>query len=568
MRPMLFRLLSFVVRLLVLPLWAPLWVLRRRVPAGAWLHVTVEGKVVDYAQRKVYFTFAPAPSSIHGLEKLAEQTAKDPRIKGVLVTIRSFGGGMATATGFRDVLTRIAASGREVVVHLPLGGDTKELYVASAAHRVLVGPQSTIAPLGFASSTRYFKRALDKAGLEPQILSRGAYKSAGETLARDSMSEPQKEQVGAILDQFYEELVAALSEGRKVDLERARAWVDGAPYRGSAATEAGLVDGVAYEDELPLLLGSKERPALILDAATYVTRQTTRLLPRIRRPAFVAIVAVHGTIRGGVRQAVAMDDRVIATVRLARMNPRVRAVVLHVNSPGGSALASDRMYHELLQLAREKPLIACFSDVAASGGYYVAAAAQHVVAQRTTITGSIGVIAARVAADPLMERLGIVTESMTRGARARLLDPLHRLSEDETRAVDTEIGGMYDAFVDIVARGRNRPRADIERVAQGRVWTGRDAQTHGLVDELGGLRTALIAARTRAGVSELTPVAVLRAPPWSRIPPLPLPRSAAATEEHLLGRMLAFFGVDLELFHLLQGRERVLLLSEVARRLF
>ena len=559
------RLLTFLVRLVVLPLWAPIWLLRRRVPAGAWLHVTVEGRVVDYAQRRVLFSFAPAPTSIHGMDRLAEQIAKDPRIRGVLVTIRSFGGGMATATGFRAVLAKIAASGREVVVHLPLGGDTKELYVASAAHRVLVGPQSTLAPLGFASSTRYLKRALDKAGLEPQILSRGAFKSAGETLVRDSMSEPQKEQLGAILDQFYEEVVSALADGRKVDPERARAWVDGAPYRGSAATEAGLVDGVAYEDELPALLGSKEHPARILDAASYVSRQTTTLLPKLRAPSFVAIVAVHGTIRGGVRQAVAMDDRVMATVRLARMNPRVRAVVLHVNSPGGSALASDRMYHELLQLAREKPLVACFSDVAASGGYYVAAAAHHVVAQRTTITGSIGVISARVAADPLMERLGIVTESITRGARARLLDPMHRLSEDETRAIDTEIGGMYDAFVGIVAEGRKRERADIERVAQGRVWTGRDAQTHGLVDELGGLSAALAAARTRARLPDLAPVAVLRAPPWSRIPPLPLPRSAAATEEHLLGRVLGLFGMDLDLFHLLRGRERVLLLSELGR---
>ena len=567
MPAMLVRLLSFVFRLLVLPLWAPLWFLRRRVREGAWLHLTVEGPVVDYAQRR-FFAFAPAPASVHGLELLVAQIAKDPRIRGLLVTIRSFGGGMATATSYRDVLAKIAASGRQVVVHLPLGGDTKELYVASAANRILVGPQSTIAPLGFASSTRYFKRALAKAGLEPQIISRGAFKSAGETLVRDSMSEPQREQLGAILDQFYEELVSALAQGRKVDEGRARGWVDEAPYRGSAAKEAGLVDDVAYEDELPALLGSKEHPALILDAPGYYARQTTRLLPALGAPSFVAIVAVHGTISGGARQAVAMDDRVIGTIRLARMNRRVRAVVLHVNSPGGSALASDRMYHELLQLARDKPLIACFSDVAASGGYYVAAAAQHIVAQRTTITGSIGVISARVAADPLMDRLGIVTESLTRGARAKLLDPMHRLSEDETHAIDTEIGGMYDAFVDIVARGRKRERAEIQRVAQGRVWTGRDAQTHGLVDELGGLRTALIAARSRAGLHELAPVAVLRAPPWSRIPPLPLPRSAAASEDHLLGRVLAFFGVDVDLFHLLQGRERVLLLSELARLLF
>jgi protease-4 len=215
---------------------------------------------------------------------------------------------------------------------------------------------------------------------------------------------------------------------------------------------------------------------------------------------------------------------------------------LHVDSPGGSALASDRIHHELVQLAAEKPLVACLANVAASGGYYVAAATSHVIAEPTTITGSIGVVAARFVIQPLLDKWGIATETVKRGARAGLLDPFKPLDADELAAIDGEVGAIYDAFIDVVAQGRGKAREEVLELAQGRVWSGADAHARGLVDELGGFDAAVRYASARAG-RDLEPV-VLR-PFRSRIPPLAPPSP---------GRAL------LDLF----SGERVLAISDVA----
>ena len=226
----------------------------------------------------------------------------------------------------------------------------------------------------------------------------------------------------------------------------------------------------------------------------------------------------------------AIDDRVIAAVREARRNPRVRGVVLHVDSPGGGALASDRMHHELVQLAAEKPLVCCMANVAASGGYYVAAAAHSIVAQPTTITGSIGVVAARVVIEPLLARLGVHTEVQKRGARSDMLQPTRHFNEEEREAFQRELDGMYRAFVGIVAEGRKRPFDEIEALAQGRVWSGKDALAQGLVDRLGGFDVALASVRALVGgpsPSLLEPVIL---PGTKKAPPPLDPPSRAAAQ--------------------------------------
>ena len=218
------------------------------------------------------------------------------------------------------------------------------------------------------------------------------------------------------------------------------------------------------------------------------------------------------------------------------MDRRIAAVVLHVDSPGGSALASDRIHHELEQLAAEKPLVACFADVAASGGYYVAAAAHAIVAQPTTITGSIGVIAARLVVEPLLAKLGIATEVLKRGAHADTSQSTRHLSEEERASCQRELDGMYRAFIGIVARGRKRSVEEIERVAQGRVWSGADGAREGLVDVLGGFDVAcerareLARAKLGARAKDLEPRLVLGA----RLPPPPLDPPAKAAQAALL----------------------------------
>jgi protease-4 len=239
-------------------------------------------------------------------------------------------------------------------------------------------------------------------------------------------------------------------------------------------------------------------------------------------------------------------------------------VVLHVDSPGGSALASDRIHHELEQLAAEKPLVACFADVAASGGYYVAAPAHAIVAQPTTITGSIGVVAVRVVVEPLLAKLGIATEVLKRGAHADSQQPTRHLSEEERTSFQRELEGMYRAFVGIVARGRKRSVEEIERLAEGRVWSGADGAREGLVDLLGGFDLACAHARelAKARIGERARDLEPRIVQGARHPPPPLdpPARAAQALIALAERVLPGSGLNAA-FALTAERERVLLLQ-------
>ena len=350
---------------------------------------------------------------------------------------------MASATSLRGVLARVPASKRELVIHLPLGADTKELYVASVATKIYVGPQATLAPLGFASAARYVKRALDKVGIEPEVYARGRFKSAGEQLVRESMTEPQREQVGALLDTFYDEVVDALARGRNVTPERARALIDGAPYLGAEAVAAGLVDGVAYEDELPALLGKGGKRARLVSGHGYQAAMRAPRFAPLRRPGLIGVVCVHGPIAS---QSLLLPSR---RHRRARSSRRIRLArrdsqrvagrsfsTSSIRAGGGAPLASDRIPPTGIELdsprrSRSSPTSRTWRT--ASGGCYVAAAAHAIVAQPTTITGSIGVVAARFVVEPLLAKLGVSTEVLKRGAHADMLQPTRHLSAEEGR---------------------------------------------------------------------------------------------------------------------------------------
>jgi protease-4 len=524
----------------------------RGVARGSYVLIEIDGKVVEFLGRPRLWEIRAFQSmlSLHWLSQVVDEVTKDPRIAGVVVIVHHFEGGMATARALRDALERVRASGREVIVHLPQGGATKEAYIAAGADRVFLGPQATIAPVGFLVAARFFRRALEKLGVVPEVYAAGRFKSAGERLVRDSMSEASREQTDALLDGMHAEVVTALAAGRRVDEARARAMIDGAPYRGDAATEAGIVDGIGYEDELPglmkpqVLTEGATRAAFVLDAKRYYFGRRALALRYVLPRAVIGVIPVHGMITPETRWAsrnVAVDERVIAAVRMARANPFVVAVVLHVDSPGGSALASDRIHHEIEQLAKEKPLVACFGDVAASGGYYVAAAAHTIVAQPTTLTGSIGVVGARVVLGPLLERIGVSVDVVRRGARAAMLAPTLPLDDDGRAVIEREIQGTYRAFVDVVARGRQKTFDAIDAVAQGRVWTGKDAKAHGLVDEMGGFGDALAIAREQAGARGANaPPFVLRGK--RRAPPLNPPSDVVRRE--VLAELASLAGVD------------------------
>ena len=560
------RLIAQLFVAIVWSLFLPFALLRRFWPLkkGTYVLVEIDGAVADVTPPPRLLDFRrPRPLSLYALGKIVDAIVEDDRVAGLVVVVKSFRGGMATATSLRAVLARVRTARRDLVVHLPNGGGTKELYVATVASRVYLGPQASLAAVGFLSATLYVKRALDKAGVGAEVYAEGAYKSAGEQLVREGMSDANREQITAILDGMHGTLVDAIASGRNVERDRAVALVDDAPYHGERAVAAQLVDATAYEDELPARIGG-EKPASIGIAAPYIaSRRALRMRVVLRRPV-IGVIPIHGIISGATPLPfgpMATDERIIAAIRAARADRRVVGVVLHIDSPGGSALASDRIHHELVQLAAEKPLVACFADVAASGGYYVAAAAHAIVAQPTTITGSIGVVATRFVLEPLLSRVGVVTEIIKRGAHAHFLGAALPFDADDRVVLDRELAAFYRAFVGIVATGRKRTPAEIEKVAQGRVWTGADAHARALVDRLGGFDVALddVRARIGRGAAFLEP-AIVRAPRRG-LPPLDLPRKRANEILGAAGALLLDAGFDARALVLAATREPVLAFS-------
>lgn len=571
---LLVRLLLTMASILVAPL--RLFARARRLPPGSWLTLTLDGPIVDVVAPSPWALFRRAKTlSLHELSEVVRLAAADPNVKGLVVVVKSLECGMATAASLRRVLGRLRAAGKDVVLDFPGGMGTKDFIVAAGASRVLVAPRTTVAPLGFARAMPYFKSALDKAGVEADVFSRGEFKSAAEPFVRDDMSEANKEQIDALFDALFTEVVRAVAERSGVDHDAARALVDAAPFSPEEARQKRLVDAVVYEDEVwTALVARPGDPAPpLFDALTYLARAKTPLVrPFFPKPC-IGVVPVHGAIThtAGLLSPMSTDEKVIRLLRAAKANPRVRGVLLHVDSPGGSALASDRIHREVSLLAREKPVVCVMANVAASGGYYVAAPAGAIWAEEVTLTGSIGVVAARMYANKLYERLGVSLSVVRRGAHAGILDPMNPLTADERAAVERELDATYEGFLDVVAEGRKMPKEKVDEVARGRVWVGKDARAKGLVDGLGGFAEALDDVRARVGdtAGELEPWVVTAPRVPGQRPTLPVPTSAALPPALAIGAQLVdrVLGPDLEAAALAATGERVLCLSPIAGRL-
>lgn len=558
-------------------LLAPLWLLERAYsrPRSPWLRVKVRSHLVElHPERPGLWRFLPwfadrLPTSLHALRRLASLVARDAAVRGVVVQLPPLTAGWAAAAGLRAVLLTLRAAGKQVVVHLPQGGGHKELYVAAAADRIVLPPQATLTLLGLAAQVQYWKPLLDQLGVAVEVHARSEFKTAVEPFTRDEMSEPQREQTTALLAAIDRELRAALAARPRIGEAGVGALFEQAMFTGRHAIDVGLADALAYEDELPdVLREGSGKPPRLGSAAQYVRWKEARLFHRVFSRPYLAVIEVHGAIGLGVdagpfgARGAALEP-LIATLRAARGDPRAVGVVLHVDSPGGSALVSDLVYREVVRLAEKKPVVACLSNVAASGGYYVAAAAHAIVAQPVSITGSIGVLSAKLAAAPLLSKLHVRTETIRTAPHGDMFSATRALDASEHAILDREMDHFYQDFVRIVAEGRKRDVADIEPLARGRVWSGQDAKAHGLVDRLGGFDAALDELRSRipAPLRALAEPALVRA---HGSPPPPEPPSLARAAIGALQRLSPLAEVAqlvapdvLELLALARGGDRV-----------
>ncbi len=501
---------------------------RRRASTDGWLHLELRPRLTEFSSALPSLArFVPElaqrqPTPLAALRRLAIAAAKDPHVRGVLVELPPLQAGWSRARGLRDVFRTLRDGGKQVVVYLPRGGGNLELYVAAGASKILLGPEATFMALGLSMESRYIKTMLGKLGVSVESFARKEFKTAAETATRDSMSDPQREQLGALLAGLHGDLVDALLGRPGMTPERVAAVFEAGFLRGERAIEAGVCDGVAYEDQLgevlaglypdhprapaPKTKGKKKRtpsgPSVALrGAGDFLDHAEAEFFLPLRSRPYVGVVRVQGAIRDndeeprGIRQT-------FWALRAAREDDLCAGVVLLINSPGGSALASDRIHREVVRLKQEKPVVAYFEDVAASGGYYIAAPADAIVAQPVTITGSIGVVSARLLARDLLDKVGVHTEVLRSAPHADMFSPARELDAREREILDTELDAFYENFVRLVAEGRHQSVDVIEPLARGRVWSGRQAAERGLVDRLGGFEVALEEVRSRAQVSE------------------------------------------------------------------
>ena len=360
----------------------------------------------------------------------------------------------------------------------------------------------------------YLRGLLDHLDVKPEVVRIGSHKTAAEHLTRDSMSPEEREQLDRLIDDLFGELVARIAAGRGLDPAAVRGLVDRGPFRASAAPEVGLSDGCLYPDEIPAALDAltpippSDRPgprrARLIEAAVYhgLCAAEAGWRPLFRDLPRVAYVVARGAIhRGSGARGIASDGLRQLLEALGR-DEDVCGVVLRIDSPGGDGVASDLLWRAVSQLARLKPVVASMGDVAASGGYYLACAADAIFAEAGTLTGSIGVVGGKANLEGLYRRIGVARDAVERGARAGLLSDARGFTPDERAALRDDMASLYASFTARVAEGRGLTLQAVERAAQGRVWSGARALSLGLVDALGGPLDALRETCRRAGLRD------------------------------------------------------------------
>jgi protease-4 len=427
----------------------------------------------------------------------------------------------------RDELVRLRGAGKKVFAYM-VSGTGRDYYVATAADKIYLDPAGGLRLVGMAGTTMYFRGAFDQFGVLPQFEKIAEYKSAPEQFTETGPTPTAAQMRSEMFDSLWERWVTTVAEARRIPRARLLALVDGGPYTaGTLASDPTLVDAVAGPEKISQLIVSE------IGQVLPVTSPAAERPERWQRPG-VAIIYVDGDITDGrsrsvplIGESLAGGQTLIEAVAAARGDPRIGAIVLRIDSPGGSALASELIAREVFATRGVKPIVCSMSNLAASGGYFVAAGCDLIFAEPMTITGSIGIFSGKFDIGGLAQKLGITTDTFKRGKRADL-ESMYRPYTDEERAVVKDgLRYMYGRFVGAVAEGRGMPRADVDAVGRGHVWTGAQAQPIRLVDKLGGLNDAIDEAKRRMGVADATMVQLYELPS--------LPASLLGTVGQLLG---------------------------------
>jgi protease-4 len=408
----------------------------------------------------------------------------------------------------RDAIVDFRSSGKPVTAYLEYGGD-REYYLASAADKVYLMPSSSLDLTGIASYEIFLRGTFDKIGAYPDFIHIGDYKTATNQLTETRMTPEHRQMSESLNKDMFAQLVRGIAEGRKKSEADVRALIDAGPFLPKDALAAGLVDGVAYEDELDDLVPVLRRGERRVNWVEFDDYGGSSDGVRLRRRPRIAVLYAVGTIVSGrsgfdpTSGDLVGSDTLIEDIRRIRDDSSIRGIVLRIDSPGGSSSASDAILREL-QLTKkddpDRPIVVSMSDLAASGGYYIALAGDEIVAQPGTLTGSIGIYTGKIVYRGTLEKVGITAEAVLSGANADIFSSLSTFTPAQRQKVEAFMRDFYEGFLAKTAAARNKTRDEVHALAQGRVWTGAQARENGLVDRLGGLEEAIAAVKARAEI--------------------------------------------------------------------
>lgn len=515
------------------------------------------------------------PFSIQHLNNRFRHISDADNVKGVVLVLRPFTTGPASLQNIRQSILRLREKGKEVIVYSPYLG-AAHYFVASAADKIIVPPSTTFEFIGLRSETIFLKDALARVGLKADVIQISPYKSAFNLLDKAEITPEQQEQMEWLLEETFDTLTAAIAADRRLSQAEFQQLINKAPLFAEEALEAGLIDLIGYEDELPYLLAAateEEEPteeetttAVNADNGDTPTSADTSednneqpqatlmawseaaglLLEKRYRPTkkMIGVITLRGPINMGQSQSPPIDlplplidgetageATLLSLLRRAEQMDRLAALIFHVDSPGGSALASDLIGREIKRLNQKIPVVVYMGNVAASGGYYVSAAARHIMCQELTTTGSIGVITARLSTSGLFQKLSVNRAHIDRGDRAGLYSDINPMTAEERQVFWEGVVETYRQFKEVVAAGRQLNMEELDPICEGRVWSGRQALSYGLVDSHGDFQDAVQKAAELADLSVMSSERISVVNIHPKTTPYRLPKPYEAAEE-------------------------------------
>ncbi len=471
------------------------------VKAQSYLELKLSGEIQERVIPDLFMKLSGIkPLSMHEIWMNIKKAKKDDRVRALLLRLGYLECNWAKINELREAVLDFRQSGKKAFAYIQEAPDfDKEYYLATACDEIIIHPLGLLVVNGLGGHFPFLKKTLEKIGIEAEIEHVEEYKTAYNIFTEEGFTDAHKEMIESIYSDLYTNYLKKLAETRGKSYDEIEAIINAGIYMGEKALKAGLVDKVLFEDELENLLKEKGKKLKKITHGQYSRIKPTSL--GLNKGKKIALIYGVGPIHAGESSSQSIGGSTAARwIKKARTDKSIEGVIFRVDSPGGSAIASDVIWREIVLTKKEKPVVISMSDVAGSGGYWISMAAHKIVAQPQTLTGSIGVIAGKLNMANLYEKLGITSERLIYGEKADIFSSFRRMTEEERALLKKEILWVYDQFLAKVAEGRDMKKEEVDNIGKGRVWTGKQAQELGLVDEIGGLSEAINLAKDLSGI--------------------------------------------------------------------